>query len=190
LRVGGYTFAEDPELDCIHVAPLWSAAVDPHVLSAVSTATGIPPTVDLLRFDARIIQGETCQHVHLAVGGDTFRLDATGDTLTHGPVQFTYLLVQDGRLSRQIETIRRLDEWLAGGHPKLVRTSSRISRLSAALRARDARSTGASLRNIADEMLGSGAWPGPGECRKSAARRLVAIGEQLVADGPRPILAW
>jgi len=59
-----------------------------------------------------------------------------------------------------------------------------------ALRTHDARMAGASLRDMAIELLGPGEWPGPGECRKSAMRRLVAMGEKLVRQGPLPILQW
>jgi hypothetical protein len=59
-----------------------------------------------------------------------------------------------------------------------------------ALRAHDARADGASLREMATELLAPGEWPGPGECRKSAMRRLVAMGEKLVRQGPLPVLQW
>nr|WP_246448108.1 DUF2285 domain-containing protein [Novosphingobium flavum] len=94
----------------------------------------------------------------------------------------------DGRLAKQIETIRRLDAWFSGCVPKRPQAGFRILRMATALRARDARMAGASLRDIAMDLLGPGDWPGPGECRKSAARRLVAMGERLVLDGPLPIL--
>lgn len=66
---------------------------------------------------------------------------------------------------------------------------TRFYRLAMALRAWDLRGAGASLRRIADELCGPGEWPGPGEYRKSAARRYVKMGEALVAGGPGALLA-
>ncbi|QPI71957.1 DNA -binding domain-containing protein [Sphingobium sp. Cam5-1] len=52
----------------------------------------------------------------------------------------------------------------------------------------DARRAGASLRDIADLLLGPGDWPGDGEYRKSRARRLLAAGEAMIRGGPSAIL--
>jgi hypothetical protein len=56
------------------------------------------------------------------------------------------------------------------------------------LHAHDAREAGASLRDIAELLLGPGDWPGDGEWRKSQARRLVQAGASLIRSGPRSIL--
>ena len=107
-----------------------------------------------------------------------------------GPVHLTYLLARDGRLARQMDTVRRFEDGLAGTGPGEVEGVSRLVRSAMALRACDARADGASLKEIATELLGAGEWPGPGEFRKSAIRRLVTTGERLVRQGPLPILTW
>src|SRR3546814_11710047 len=89
-----------------------------------------------------------------------------------------------------MDTIRRLEQGLADTEAGHVEGTSRMVRSAMALRARDARAVGASLRDIGTELLGGGEWPGPGEYRKSAIRRLVSMGERLVMQGPLPILTW
>src|SRR3546814_11231637 len=73
-----------------------------------------------------------------------------------GPVHLTYLLAQDERLARQMDTIRRLEQGLADTEAGHVEGTSRMVRSAMALRARDARAVGASLRDIGTELLGGG----------------------------------
>lgn len=145
--------------------------------------------VDLRRFGSRIASDRHGEHVHLVIGGESFRLDVVGGSLAAGPVNLDYLIAQDGRLARQLETVRRLDARLAGRAVKRREGAGWMQRRAAALRAWDARAADASLREIAVMLCGPGEWPGPGECRKSAARRFVTMGERLIAEGPWPVLA-
>jgi hypothetical protein len=169
---------------------MWRADVDARALMVAARATTAPDATDIRRFDPRILSDGDGEHVRFIVRGGVFRLDIVSGTVMSGPVQLTYLLAQDGRLARQIDTIRRLEHGLAGTEPGQVEGASRIVRSAKALRARDARASGASLREIANELLGADEWPGPGEYRKSAIRRLVSMGESLVRQGPLPILTW
>jgi len=163
--------------------------VDSRVLSVVATAATMQPVVDIEQLDAFVLQGRGHEHVRLVIDGEAFRFDVVGASVTAGPVRFTYLIARDCRLAKQIETVQRLEARLAGCVPNSAKGNSRIARLATALHAWDARMAGASLKTIATELLEPGDWPGPGECRKSAARRLVSTGQKLVAGGPRPILA-
>lgn len=169
---------------------MWRADADPRVLSVVVKATTAPDGLDLSRFDPYILPDEGGEHVRLTVHGEVFRLDVVSGSVMSGPVCLTYLLARDQRMAAQTDCIQRLERALAGTFCGPVRAASRISRSTMALRARDARVDGASLKATAVELLGPGEWPGPGECRKSAMRRLVAMGEKLVKEGPRPILTW
>ena len=169
---------------------MWRADVDARVLLIAARATTARDATNFRRFDPRILPDAGGEHVRLNVRGEVFRLDIVSGTVMSGPVHLTYLLAQDGRLARQMDTIRRLEQGLAGTEPGQVEGTSRIVRSAVALRACDARGGGASLREIASELLGAGEWPGPGEYRKSAIRRLVRMGERLVRQGPLPILTW
>jgi len=149
-------------------------------------ASCVAATDTILRALARV-GGE---HVRVTVHGEVFRLDVVSGSVMSGPVCLTYLLARDQRMAVQMNCIQRLQRGLEGTSCGPVRRQSRISRSVMALRTHDARMAGASLRDMAIELLGPGEWPGPGECRKSAMRRLVAMGEKLVRQGPLPILQW
>ena len=169
---------------------MWRADVDARVLSVVARATTAPDATDIRRFDPRVVPDADGEHVRFIVHGEAFRLDVVSGTVVSGPVHLTYLLARDGRLARQMDTIWRLEQGFAGTGPGQGEGASRIARSAVALRACDARADAASLREIASELLGAGEWPGPGEYRKSAIRRLVSMGERLVRQGPLPILTW
>lgn len=153
---------------------------------AAENAAG-PDGFDLSPFVARNVSSIGCEHARLVIAGEAFRLDAVAATLVEGPVRLTYRIAQTGWLERQIETLQRLEARLAGVVPDQTGAAWLYRRLTA-LQAWDARSCGASLRDIANLLCGPEEWPGPGEYRKSAARRLVAMGEELMIAGPRPLL--
>lgn len=103
--------------------------------------------------------------------------------MTEAPVGLHFDICYDDRLSAQITSLRRFGSFAS---PPLHR---HLVRHLHALAALDTRRVGASLRETADLVLGPGDWPGDGEHRKSQVRRLIAVGEKLVVEGPRPILA-
>lgn len=184
-RTGGCTFPEDPALTCAHVLPIWSAAVDPHVITA--RAFPIRPggvhEVDLAHETVRTVHGGSGEHLVIDRDGVPLRLDVIEGTATAGPVFLHYDLPDDHRLEARIAVIRAI----AGTRPIPCRHPQLANRLQA-LQALDARAAGASLREIADHVLGPGDWPGDGEHRKSLVRRLVAAGERMFRAGPRAVL--
>lgn len=144
---------------------------------------------DLTQFASRIIQNGGVEHVRIVIRNRIFRLDVRDGSIMAGSCRLSYLLAHDERLPRQLDTVRRFDACLSGLPLQRDDAFTRFSRLAMALRAWDARAAGASLRQVAHALWGPGEWPGPGEHRKSAVRRCVTIGEKLVAEGSRPILA-
>lgn len=169
---------------------MWRADADARVLSVAARSTTVPTAADIRRFNPRVLSDGDGEHVRFTVHGEVFRLDIVSGTIISGPVYLTYLLAQGARLARQLDTVRRLEEAIADTSPGPIEQTSRMTRSAMALRTHDARAHGASLREIATELMGTGEWPGPGECRKSAMRRLVSMGERLIKQGPLPILAW
>ncbi|MFB0875841.1 MULTISPECIES: DNA -binding domain-containing protein [unclassified Sphingobium] len=145
--------------------------------------------VDLVAFAPHVLDRDGVEHVRMMVGDLTFRLDVHRGSITTGPCALTFLVAHDARLPHQLVTVRRLSALLAGDAVPPEPGMIRFSRLAMALRAWDLRDVGTSLRRIADELCGPGDWPGPGEYRKSAARRHVKMGEALVARGPGALLA-
>lgn len=175
-------------LDCAQAAPLWTAAANPRVLSVIARPGAAGVRLDIGRHRARVVRVGGIERVYLAVAGHAFRLDVTEGSFATGPVAVTHLIAHDERLTLQLATVRQLASTLADNAPVAMDSSGAMYRMSSALRAWDARSAGASLRETAVILFGEGEWPGPGEYRKSAARRLVAMGDRHVAAGPLAIL--
>jgi len=167
------------------VLPIWSAAVDPHVVvaRAFPTQPGGVREVDLARETVRMVRDGSGEYLLIGRRGLPLRLDVIEGTATAGPVFLHYDLPDDHRLAVRIAIIRTI----AGTGPIPCHHPQLAKRLQA-LQALDARAAGASLREIADHVLGPGDWPGDGEHRKSLVRRLVAAGEQMVRAGPRAVL--
>ncbi len=190
-RAGGCTFPEDPVRSCAEILPVWSSAMDKRVLVV---RTGPPvgpsrtPVFDLRPFSARIIRSQTCEHIRIDPGGRELRLDVVEGSLLSDPVALSFELKFDATFAVQLSALRNFADLWTGklvAFPLYLRDVARLT----ALRAADARSAGASLREIADWLLGAGDWPGDGEYRKSQVRRLVARGRALIQGGPRLVLA-
>ena len=167
--------------------PIWSAAIDPRVLAvrAISPVDANGERVfDARSADTHMVSGPCAEHLLLDRGVDVFRLDVIQGTTLEGPVALRFELADDDRLPAQISTL--------GAYGRATVPASRHAQLGnrlLALQASDARHTGASLREIADIILGPGTWPGEGEHRKSLVRRMLVAGERMIGAGPRPILA-
>jgi hypothetical protein len=167
------------------VLPIWSAAVDPRVIAARAfpTLPGGAREVDLAHEAVRMVRDELGERLVIDRGGVPLRLDVIERTATAGPAFLRYDLPDDHRLEVQISVIRVI----TGTKPIPCRHPQLANRLRS-LHALDARAAGASLREIADHVLGRGDWPGDGEHRKSLVRRMIAAGERMVRAGPRAVL--
>jgi hypothetical protein len=168
------------------VLPIWSAATDPCVLAAraLPLDVGAPRAFDARAAGIRTVRGPDCEHIVIDLPGNLIRIDVVAGTTGSGPVTLRFDLANDDRLDFQIAAIQAF---------RSVPTSEsrhlRMARKLLALQAKDARDAGASMREIADAVLGPGEWPGNGEHRKSLVRRMIASGDAMVRTGPRRILA-
>ncbi|WEK43265.1 MAG: DUF2285 domain-containing protein [Candidatus Sphingomonas colombiensis] len=143
---------------------------------------------DLARFPDHVLVDDGQEHIRIDHPGGVIRLDVISGSLRDGPVTLAVEIGHDDRFAIQLATLREFATSIAGGG---IGTPGhgRLSGLFMALHAVDARAAGASLRTIANLLLGDGDWPGDGEYRKSRARRMIAVGTQLCRAGPLPILA-
>jgi hypothetical protein len=180
-RTGGCTFPENPGQSCAHVLPVWSAAVDPCVLAvrAGGPAREKARLFDASALDARVLRRRDAEHIMVRRDNDIFRLDVIEGTVGAGPVSLRFDLANDDRLSVQISAIKRFM-----GKPVTKLGHAQLASRLRALHAVDARDAGASLREVAELVLGPGVWPGDGEHRKSLARRLIIVGDNMVRAGP------
>lgn len=188
-RAGGCTFPSDPSENYARAAPIWSAALDPHVIRvrAIPCGPGERLGLRIERFDLHIVVAPHAEHVLLRAKDASLRLDIIEGTLLDGPV-ILEPSVKLEELDRQIAAIRKLHAFLRGMVPP-KEVDSRLPRLLLALRVLDARARGASLRDLAFGILGGQDWPGDGDSMKSRVRRLVELSEGLRCVGARGILA-
>ncbi|TPG20980.1 DUF2285 domain-containing protein [Sphingomonas koreensis] len=184
-RAGGCTFPENPALSCAFVLPIWSAAVNPRVLTvrAVQPSDLKTRLFDGRSPDIRRVCGPAVEHLLVDRGGEPIRLDVIEGTTAAGPVALRFDLTDDEHLETQIAAIRSVGAPVTTGH-----RHRQLARTLLALEAVDARDAGASLREAADLLLGPGDWPGDGEHRKSLIRRMIVAGAQVVRTGPRAVL--
>lgn len=122
--------------------------------------------------------------VHTA--NSALRLDVISGTLLAGPVILELGLTLD-QVERQITEVRKLSA-LVQNVPPRGQIDPRMNRLVLALRALDARTEGASLRDIANGIFSVAEWPGEAENVKSRVRRLVSLAQKLRRAGPRGVL--
>lgn len=183
FRAGGCTFAEDPAHSCAIVRPLWSAAVDPRVLTARAVPVSGADSNGVLALSPVARRARSSRTDHLLIDrGDLLRVDLVDHAAIGGPFRLHFDLPGDEWLEQRITVIRSLrDRPHHGRHFQLAR---RLLSLNAV----DGRDAGASLKDIADHVLGPGEWPGDGEHRKSMIRRMIASGDLMLLAGPRAIL--
>ena len=164
---------------------MWSATVDPRVLVVRAEAASGERArcLDAASSGARTLVGSVCEHLLLLRGGSPVRLDVIAGTTMAGPVVLHYDVVDDDRLPVRLTAIRSF-----AAPPAIGRRQVQLAQRLLALHALDARQMGASLREVADLVLGRGEWPGDGEHRKSLVRRLIAAGERMIRAGPPAIL--
>ena len=182
---GGCTFAEDPGGSCALVLRLWSAAADQRVL----TARAVRPSgrdcrlFDGRSSDVRIVRGSDCEYLLVDRGGAGVRIDVIEGSVAAGRVILRFDLTDDDRLETRVAAIHTF----RNGDTKRRRYPQLAGRLLA-LQAVDVHDAGASLREIAEHLLGPGTWPGDGEHRKSLVRRLVVTGAAMIRAGPHVVL--
>lgn len=164
---------------------MWSAAVDPRVL----TARAVKPVgmkaqlFDGLSADVHMMRGQLGEHLLIDRDGELVRLDVIEGTTVAGPVVLRFELVDDDRLDALLAVMVTFRGTMVS-RP----WNGRMARKLFALQAVDTRNAGASLRETADILLGPGDWPGNGEYRKSHVRRLLDTGSRMIRSGPRAIL--
>lgn len=162
---------------------MWSAAVDPRVLTARAVPAYGERSNGVLALSPVALRMWTSRTEHLLIDrGDLLRVDLVDHAATGAPFQLHFDLPDDDWLEQRITVIRSLrGRRHHGGHPQLAR---RLLSLNAV----DGRDAGASLKDIADHVLGPGDWPGDGEHRKSMIRRMIASGDEMLLAGPRAVL--
>lgn len=191
---GGFTFAEDPERTFDAARIIWSAAVDPTVLTVSACAVG-DGSFDLS--GQPYVVAVDCQgHEHVTLVGQTgtLRLDVVSGSVLAGAVALRVHLDCTGMIKPRLSALDRLLRLIGVRDARRCRPRAdpRFARLVEALRVADALADGASLSGIATALLGAqrvaGGWPGDGDHMKSAIRRRVALARRLTSQGPPGVM--
>lgn len=162
---------------------MWSAAVDPRVLTAHTVPTSGESAKGVFALSPVARRMWTSRTEHLLIDrGELLRVDLVHHVAVGGKFRLHFDLPDDDWLKQRITVIGSLrGRRHHGVHLQLAR---RLLSLNAV----DGRDAGASLKDIADHVLGPGDWPGDGEHRKSMIRRMIASGDLMLLAGPRAIL--
>jgi hypothetical protein len=195
---GGCTFAEDPAREAPDARLIWHADFDPATLSAgavaASDASGLD-TIDatcLAPWLSAVVDETGTEHVVLSDGWQRIRLDIErGSLLAGDPVVLQFRLCGIESAEPKLLPIRRLAALIR--HRRFLHTlavpDARIGRLLLALRVHDALEAGASQREIAEQLFGSGAAAGErADSLRSRVRRLVREARRLSGGGWRMLM--
>jgi len=185
----GLRFPIDPDLSAAEAEPIWLTEVAPAIaVRMVAAAPSDVTSSGLAAAAARRRLADDGLHLRFPNG-----LQARVPLLADGRESLGALVPLDRHLLRRLAAVRALRSGLAGRWRDLdLLSRARRRRLARALRAGDARSEGASYREIAERVLGerfadSLAW------RTSSARavaiRLCAAAHELAGGGYLRLLA-
>ena len=165
---------------------MWSATVDARVLLARAI---VPSPDDAGCFDTstpglRRVVAPSAEHLLIDCGRELVRIDVIEGTTAGTPVSIHIDLPLDDRVEPRVAAIRALV-----APPQVTPQHTQLAHRLLCLQALDARAAGASLKDVAEILLGGGDWPGDGEHRKSRVRRMILAGERMVNAGPAAILS-
>lgn len=196
LRIGGWTFAEDPELPAHRACLFWNEALDGSVIPALAKPG---PVAGANSFDIRqspwpvtILQCDGREEVAISMPYGTTRLSLRAGSLMEGPVRLQYLL-EGPRLHERLLALQRWDRSLrTGAAPKSAMSSMRETRWPLLIATINVLGDGCSLREAAICLFGAQIvardWGHESDYLKLRTRRLVAQARALLAGGYRDLL--
>lgn len=195
-NAGGCDFAENPDLPAGRAAVFWLPSVNPRILPIVAAPArpGVADAFDLEATDCHVtvlqIDGLR-EHAILDAGSHPIQLALMNGTLLHGPVEFRYDLQGFNNLDPKLASLHQLIRLIRFGSVPAV-THQRAHRWVMALRAIDLVDVGASYRDIAVDLFGSlptrRSWRIDNDHVRNRVRRVVRLGQEMVAGGYRGIL--
>lgn len=174
-----------PTLTGPEARPIWHAAQDAHVLSALVAREQISAR-DLL--DVRALPGgidiafdeEDAEHWRIELAGRVVRIDVRGGTLLGGPTLLRYELSGLASVRPKLQPLGMLVRAALGDPTRAAAPrEARAARWITELRTADALADGASQQDIARALFGSSInterWRAEGESFRLRVQRLVRI---------------
>jgi hypothetical protein len=188
---------EPPHRNVPDARPLWTSRAHAHVLPVVPGDEARPEEAfDTERFAgiATLAANGQGEHLLLADGLRSIRLDGPRGTFSEGPVCLSYQLSGLAAAERPLLALRRLLALCRSGEfpHSLYRREARARRWILLLRAHDALAAGAGQREIAGELLSRSVreprWRTREPSMRSQAQRLVRSARHMASGGYRVLL--
>src|SRR5574338_69710 len=188
-RWGLHAF-EPPQVTVPLARPVWRAEVHPYVLGVEASPAGGDEAFDLKRLGAipmMVRAADGCEHLLIADGFRTIRLDVVTGTIGSRPVELGYRVTGLASAERPVLTLRRfLALWRTGRFSNSLHPhEARARRWILMLRAYDALTGGADQRDIASVLLSQDAreprWRTSTPSIRSQAQRLVRGARRMVS---------
>lgn len=193
---GGFTFAEQPELEAPDARIIWRAAIDPGALEVAASPIdeSHPDAVDPARLRPwlTIVGDAAGEHAVLSDGWHHIRIDVAEGSLADGrPVLLRYRVAGIASLEPKLLPLRRLYDLCRHRRfaVSLYPRDRRVERWLLALRVHDAIMAGASQREIAMVLFGADAADArQSDSLRSRVRRLSHEAKALAVGGYRLLL--
>ncbi len=199
-RNGGCTFAEAPDVPAPQARIIWSAELDPNVLSA--EALRVAPThcdrlelARLQRYLLVVCDDHGIEHAVLSDGWRRIRLDIRGGSLcARAPLILRYHLSGFASAEPGVAALVRLIDLHRRGSFRLslFPQEPRAGRWALLLRVSDAIAEGARQRDIAEVLFGADRtrdqWRGRSDALRSNVRRLIRDMHAMAGGGWRTLL--
>lgn len=201
-RLGGFTFAEHPDLRAPEARIIWRADMDPAILPVVIAANHSAPAeegIELGRLAPWLrIAADTMglEHAVLSDGHRHLRLDVVAGSLirARSAVLLHYEIWGSQTATRRLKTLERFLDLVRTGRFRapLYPTDPAIARGLALLRVHDARMSGASHREIGETLFGPQAvaagWEGRTDHVRQRVRRMVKSARAMAQGGYRLLM--
>lgn len=179
-------------------AVIWRWQADPSlpVLSVSPSTSDDPEALDLQGLELAVLVVRTDdggQHVLVSDGPRRLRFAVVEGDVLASPVRCRYLLPPHSMGAGSLESLRVLVILRDTGQlpPTAGRAPPKAGRWAQAIRAHDARSQGASQRDIATLLFGEARvhedWSGRSDYMRMRVQRLLRAAEDLVAGGYRAL---
>jgi hypothetical protein len=186
----GLHLFEDPRLGAGEARPVWRDAIWPALRAAAVTAERAADRFDVRALGplATVVLGPRgAQHLLICDGRSSLRIDVVEGSLLDGAVALEFRLAGSAGLERRLGLLR---QWLllrrTGRLPPPPRASGHARQI-ALLRAHDALASGATQRQIAEQLLGRSplprAWRLDDPSLRLRAQRLARGARAMAAGG-------
>lgn len=194
--IGGFTFNEDPACGADRAVIAWTALQNIAVIALDAQHSNERNAFDFRKYPGRtavIVDNSGKQHIVLSDGSSQVAADINCGSVLAGPVSLKLIVPERALVGMHLGQLQKLLSALA--HPSGLIPAhcnpNAAHKLVTALQVADALAAGASQRDIAVVLFGTGRvssdWNTASDALRSQVRRLIKRARQLSAGGWRNI---